>query len=65
MHLYIYVSDDFILDLPLIECLESTLTRCLEKIFDEYKFSEDYRKVVQIMLKYVSNLCIPLHEDIY
>ncbi|XP_037807752.1 uncharacterized protein LOC119601094 [Lucilia sericata] len=38
-------------DLPLIECLESTLTNCLHKIFEQSEFSEDYQKILKQMLE--------------
>ncbi|XP_046808337.1 uncharacterized protein LOC111690950 isoform X2 [Lucilia cuprina] len=39
------------LDLPLIECLESMLTSCLHKIFEQSDFSEDYQTFLKQMLE--------------
>ncbi|XP_065359157.1 uncharacterized protein LOC135953272 [Calliphora vicina] len=38
-------------DLPIIESLESMLTRSLQKIFEQSDFSEDYEKLLKRMLE--------------
>ncbi|KAM7356098.1 uncharacterized protein ACRADG_001946 [Cochliomyia hominivorax] len=43
-------------ELPLIECLESMLTCCLEKIFGGKEFSEDFSQLYAILQKYHINI---------